>query len=204
MLYEAGAGYYLPIKVNAKSDDYPFVFEVYGLLGAGRYRNFYWDTSGAAYAWDVEEFRYPDNLITSYFLKACVQPSISYTNNIVDVIISAQIGVIQTLKTKTTLPDTILASLSPPIQQAGNPYMTDLYTDWNFLNKYKTSFLFTPAVTLRLGWKYIKLQIQYSYTVPTNPFLRYNCSSNMASVGLSLNFAQIKRKTKKVACPSQK
>ena len=141
-LYELGAGYYKPLADPSALINKKFVFESYAVIGLGSATNYY--------------NNYPYGLSTNIF-KAYLQPSIGYTSNLFDLIVSAKIGAIHTFGIRKNMPDTTYNDLL----QNGSTIGTDL----NTLQQSRTAFVFEPAFTVRLGFKYAKLHFQVGTTV---------------------------------------
>jgi hypothetical protein len=193
-LYELGAGYFKALNSNKERLANKFIFEAYGVVGVGGYKNFYWDQHDWFLRYsDGQKFFYPNNYISSGFVKAYVQPSIGYSHSIVDVIISARIGLLHSYRVHTALPDSALAM--PAANESGTG---TLYTDWTTLNNHKTPFLFEPAFTLRIGWKYVKMQAQFVYSPACNPFMENVGVPFTISTGLSIGLApRFKKNTRR-------
>jgi len=70
------------------------------------------------------------------------------------------------------------------------------YRDVNAIMQNKNSYLFEPALTIRGGWKYLKLQLQASFTKNlTHPDLSFETSA--LSIGLYFTIAKRYRTTKR-------
>ncbi|MDX2003477.1 MAG: hypothetical protein SFW35_13665 [Chitinophagales bacterium] len=185
-LYELGAGYFKPFGgTHTKS---LFVFETYGVLGLGGCRGYYFNSKETLFydANDPYNLAYPNNYITTRFVKAYAQPSISIGHDVVDFILSAKIGMVHNYRISNTIPDSIMNNLSPS-QNLDEGTVDD---DWTLLNNQRTAFVFEPAITLRLGFKYLKFQTQLSFLVrDPSRFLQQLATPVMASMGASINIA---------------
>ena len=121
-LVELGAGYFNPLAEH-------FVFEFYG--GAGysdqthRYDEKYWSKLN--------------------FTRFFAQPSIGFSHNAVDLILSARIqsAIFSNIRDNTERNDGLTSLKESPM-----------------INSVE------PALTIRLGWKYVKAQFQYLSVLP--------------------------------------
>jgi hypothetical protein len=212
--WEAGAGYYRPLNVNTKHAKNLFVFECYGVLGYGRTRTYYPDNNTdwvrragpvaqypyQNYLFPVVPLTYPNNSITVNYLKQYVQPSISFSHNIFDFIAAAKIGVLETFSVKSTIPANALGE--DPIDllnyntNDGSPAAT-----WLALNGPRASFVVEPAVAVRIGFKYVKMQLEYTYMYLTNQHLSSLSCYMSFGMGLSVDIGQRFKKQKKEVQP---
>lgn len=146
-LYELGGGYFKPLKAVSPLINKKFIFESYAVFGLGSAGNYY--------------NNYPYGLFTNIF-KAYAQPSIGYTSNLFDLIVSAKIGAIHTFGIRKNIPDTTYNDLI----QNGSTIGTDLHS----LQQNRTAFIFEPAFTVRVGFKYAKLHFQVGTTIVSGHF----------------------------------
>lgn len=153
-LYEIGAGYYKPIPCRIAAISGKFVFETYGVLGYGNSINQYGS--------------FPQYRVSTNLFKGYVQPSMGFTTNLFDIIVSAKIGTLYTFGIKSNYPGVVVDSLV----QNGMSIVNDL----NVLSQSRTSFLFEPAFTFRIGFKYVKFHYQVGWSI---------LSSNMQSLTFS-------------------
>ena len=79
--------------------------------------------------------------------------------------------------------------------RVSNVYFYDIYIDsiynesLDLLNKNRNSILIEPAITLRAGWKFVKLQLQFVYSLNiNNPQLNFQ-KTNL-SFGIYFSFAE--------------
>ena len=108
--------------------------------------------------------------------KVFIQPAIGYTRNFLDVAVSAKVA-------------------------TSNFFVKDVDTsnatamnDMRFIRDNHHSYLFEPALTVRGGWKYAKLQLQYGYSFNlTNP----NFKQEKYNLGIALYFSFAERFRKK-------
>ena len=140
-----------------------FVFETYGVMGVGNANNVY--GNNASYYVNVN------------LLKAYVQPSLGFTTNLFDIIISAKAGVLHTFGIKQNYPGTV----SDTLVQHGSSLLTDV----GILNQNRTSLLFEPAVTFRIGFKYVKFHVQWGASF-LNTNMRTLTSTPVVDVGLTV------------------
>ena len=167
-LYELGAGYFKPIPSPYSVIAKKFVFETYGVVGLGNAVNYY--------------NKYPNSISTN-IIKAYVQPSIGYTSNLFDLIVSAKIGAIHTFGIRKSMPDSTYSELT----QNGSSIANDL----GILNQSRTSFIFEPAFTFRLGFKYVKLHFQVGTTVVGSNFRQLSLTSSPTTdVGITIFIAK--------------
>jgi hypothetical protein len=141
-LYEIGAGYYKPLKLSSEQFNNKIVVESYAVVGLGNVSNYYGNTNYT---------------VSTNLLKTYLQPSIGYTSNLFDLILSAKIGTLYTFGTRRNMSDSIYNNLELNNSSIGN--------DLNILYRNRLSFLFEPAFTFRLGFKYVKLHFQVGTTI---------------------------------------
>jgi hypothetical protein len=126
--------------------------------------------------------KYPYSLSTNLF-KAYVQPSIGYTSNLFDLIVSAKIGAIHTFGIRRNMPDSAYNDLV----QNGSTIANDL----GILNHGRTSFIFEPAFTFRLGFKYVKLHFQVGTTILGSDFRQLSLTTKpVTDVGVTIFIAK--------------
>lgn len=137
-LVEAGAGY--SMKLGASG-----IFETYGGAGIGKvtYNRSYSDTSGGP---TTTTDRYTAST-TRFF----IQPSVGVTNENVDFAFSTR----------------IVGLKFSNIDTAGYTQDILLEEDLSNLNKPLYTF-FEPALTLRVGYKYVKFHLQAIYSIKLN------------------------------------
>jgi hypothetical protein len=117
-----------------------------------------------------EDFENKANFLDINFTKPFVQPSIGFVYEFVDLIFSPRIGYV---------------FFSPPsynFSGAQAPYEAP-----------KDRFVFEPGVTLRVGYRAAKLQIQYnysSYSYGSGDNLKAGVNSNYLSIGLHVLFSK--------------
>lgn len=166
-LYELGAGYYKPIPIRCAAISKKFVYETYGVLGLGNARNVYGNNTSY--------------YVNANLLKAYVQPSIGFTTNLFDIIVSAKAGVLHTFGIRQNYP----GAVSDTLVQHGSGILTDI----GILNQNRTSLLFEPAVTFRIGFKYVKFHFQWG-TSFLNTNMRTLTSSPVWEAGLTFAIAR--------------
>jgi hypothetical protein len=106
------------------------------------------------------------------FHKLVVRPIIGYTTNYFDVAFTPSIN--------------HLSYNNASVNITRNKTQLELIQK---LDRAKNIFLFEPSITYRLGWKYVRLQAQWSITVPLNHH-DLNLNRGQVSAGLSFAFAQ--------------
>jgi hypothetical protein len=160
--FEGGAGYYKPIEKYG-------VFEIYGGLGGGseyhEYSEFRYNDNTGVYS-DV----YDGNAELS-LIKLFIQPSFGFTYNICDVAVSARFCRVSFTGVEN--------QVSPEHYE---------YDDLNTLSN-KSHLYLEPAITLRAGWKNIKVQFQASYSAYLNSPRIYIGEEVHVSAGLYFTLA---------------
>ncbi|MCW3127095.1 MAG: hypothetical protein JWO03_2753 [Bacteroidetes bacterium] len=177
-LYELGAGYFKPIPSSNTFLNHRFVFEVYGICGIGNAKNYYGNTG-----FNYNE--YPDYYISANLLKGYIQPSIAFSTNFIDVIASGKIGVLHSFGVKRHMPDSVYNAQG----QNNSDGQRTVVDDVRILNANKASFFFEPAVTLRLGYKYVKFQFQAGWSVIASDFQKVS-SSPVFNFGITVDVAK--------------
>jgi hypothetical protein len=152
-------------------------------LGIGRYRTMFADHMvfenyfGLGYGkiYKEQEFMRPD--MSTYIgsfktngAKIFMQPSLGFTSKIVDLAFTPRISMVKYMNFSSDI---------YPQDQLQNDYLTD-----NELTRLPY-FLFDPAITLRVGYQYLKAQIQYGRTVNLGNRLQHN--ADFSSVGIVFN-----------------
>jgi len=136
------------------------VFEIYGGLGACNQHHQYSNNYNI------------DGTANLNYIKLFIQPSFGLTTRYADLAISWRLSDLYFSKV-----DYQLASNDPEI------YYLDT------IAKNRNSYLFEPALTMRVGWKYVKLQLQLLRSFNLNhPNLRFEKSS--VSLGLYITIAK--------------
>lgn len=165
--FDFGAGYFQ----NLEND---LIFEIYGGVGTSSQQHLYrittWNAPGGTVVQNTGE-------ADLSFVRLFLQPSIGFSMNAFDVAFT------------TTISSINFNKINNQIDRIDDEY---LQVDKISLNK--NSFLIEPGLTLRGGWKNIKLQLQFTYSKNlTHPNLRYN--DKKAAIGISFAFAErFKRK----------
>lgn len=164
--FDLALGYYRPLLDNN------FVFEVYAgvehLSQQHRYSNNV-SFGGTDYVYAGK------SKISSY--KYYVQPAMGFTHKYFDVAISSRLGWLNFYNV-----DVI----------DGNRMSDDDFLKLNFLaNDYNNAFMLEPAITIRGGWKYVKIQAQYSYSFNLlNTNEKYLFGRNNFNIGLFFTLHQ--------------
>lgn len=159
LLGEAGIGYFTPLSDN-------FVFETYAGAGAGRVHK-------------QEEFTGPaDNTyLASFDAKASrffIQPDFGYKSRFFDVVMSSRFSFVKYHEfTQSRYPQ------------------KELEEDYLENNRITGPlFMFVePALTLRAGYKFIKVQFQYGLTINATSE-RIKHPANFSSLGLVIDIAK--------------
>ena len=159
---EGAFGYYNNYQKNK-------VFQVFAGMGIGNQQHKYQESSysfmgsGAIY-YDIGS---SDLSFRKYF----IQPSIGYTNKIVDIAFTSGLGMLS------------FYNINNNIQSDRQPYL-----DLDAIEKNRNRFLLENALTLRLGWNYVKVQFQLQTSHQLGkPSLKFE--QGAASIGLSFAFA---------------
>ncbi len=159
-LYELGAGYYKPFKsILARTK---VVFENYGVAGIGHVRGLYYNDS------------LPSDIVNAQFIKIYDQPSIGVSHDIVDFILSAKIGSLVFYKMDARKPGYSNSEMNEDIAA---------------VRKHRASFLFEPAATLRLGFRWVKLNSQFGFRVMSNRALRDRSLIFNFNIGIIISLA---------------
>lgn len=111
--------------------------EVYGGLGSGSQHHEY-------YAWP--NYTYKGNADMT-FLKLFLQPSLGVTFNSFDIALSSGFSRLNFTKINNSVDQN-----------------SSYYSDLDMITRNRKSFLFEPAITLRGGWKFVKMQFQYLHS----------------------------------------
>lgn len=156
---EVGLGYFKPLENN-------FVFETFAGAGAG---NIY----------KQQQFTSEDNStymgkFNANAAKVFLQPDFGYKSRIFDAVISSRFSFVKY---------TSFNAQNYPQQELKNDYL-----DNNNLTG--PTFVFAePALTFRIGYKYVKLQAQYGLTINlTGNNIRH--ADNFSSLGIVVNLAR--------------
>ncbi len=138
------------------------VFEIYGGFGSSTQNHKYGYYNGGS----------PGTEADLSFVKFFLQPSFGYTSNGFDVAVTARLSNI------------IFREINNRASHGSAPY-----EEINLISQNKSSLLFEPSLTLRGGWKYVKVQAQTVYSKnlshPELAFFTYR-----SSLGLTFAFAE--------------
>lgn len=130
--FEAGAGYYTPVSER-------FVFETYGLLGFGRMKN--------NFPKSVVQHPGTDGKINANLLSMAIQPSFGYKSKYFEAAFSTKAAFITYSNIGGNL-----------IERNGDQSAEG--NQQSYLKANKSNFMIEPAITLRGGWDFLKLQLQ--------------------------------------------
>jgi hypothetical protein len=158
--FDAAIGYFKPIKKSG-------VFEIYGGIGGSNQRHQYMKNSYINGTISSTSGGFSDLSFTKIF----AQPSFGFTFNAVDIAASARICVL-TFKS-------VVNQINGNIDES------------NTLNNISdgSHFFLEPAITIRGGWKYVKLQLQASTaSYFNNPDLHFE--TYHLSIGLHIAIAK--------------
>ena len=115
-----------------------WVFEVYGGLGSCSQHHEY-------YAWPNYTYRGKADLT---YVKSFLQPSLGVTFNAFDIALSSSFSRLNFNKINNSVDQN-----------------SSYYNDLDMIARNRKSYLFEPAITLRGGWKFVKMQFQYLLSV---------------------------------------
>ena len=167
---EAGAGYYRTLEKH-------IVFEVYGGFGEGRQHHNYQTKidSSTGFVSSITKYKNGGTSELS-FAKFFIQPALGLTYKGFDISLSERISGLSFFKIQNNA-DTANA-------------------EWKSVNdilRNKNSFLLETAITLRGGWKYVKLQLQFmSSSNISHPYLHF--VNGTTSLGICFVMAKNYRK----------
>lgn len=131
-LIEAGAGYFTPVAEK-------FVFETYGLLNYGWMRN--------SFPESAERHPETDGKILANLIGIAVQPSFGFKTKYFEAALSTKTGLIKYTNIRGHL-----------IEQ--NDDQSEEGSQQSYLSDRKNNFMIEPALTLRGGWDFLKIQLQ--------------------------------------------
>jgi hypothetical protein len=158
---ELGMGYFKPLESNNN-----LIFEAYGGIGLGK-------------VFKQQEFRNPENgnLYLGSFEanggKLFVQPSFGFATRFFDIALTPKFSLVKY---------TSFSSDAYPENELRNDYLYD-----NEITR--SAYLFAePAITIRGGYKFIKLQAQYGLTLNMGNRIKHD--PDFASLGLVFDIAQ--------------
>jgi hypothetical protein len=137
------------------------VFEVYGGLGGGSQHHQY---TSYNYDYGSQNVGYADLSLVRLF----VQPSVGLSYHIFDVALSTRICSLDYTKVEN--------------------HVSNEYSDFSDISS-KTHYLLEPAITLRAGWKTVKLQFQASYVTYLNNPRMYFYEESHISIGVYVSLA---------------
>lgn len=158
---DAGIGYFKPLNDFC-------IFETFGGLG-GSYQYHEYSSSSTSFSGNTEYFYGQSDLV---FSAVYLQPSIGITFNAFDVILAARASNVYFHRVRSEIDE-------------GSAE----YGNINMLSMNRNAVLVEPSLTLRGGWKYVKLQVQVvsSYNL-AHPDLAFE--DGKISLGLSFLFAE--------------
>lgn len=137
-------------------------FETYGLAGLGGVENHFPST--------VDTYQTTDGKISASMLKFSIQPAIGYCHKNFQVIFSSRFSSLNYSNIKGNL-------------------IFNKVNQQDLLYRYRSNFLFEPALTLRLGAENFKVQAQYlwSYNMTRGDLGQ---EKNMLTLGFFFKFGQ--------------
>jgi hypothetical protein len=160
-LAEGGVGYFTPIAEN-------FVFEVYGGAGFGktshRFEGGYDPLTGSSYpATGTADMK---------LVRGFIQPNLGFATDYFDVAFSARMCLLH-------FSDFSAANTSN--------ISTDEFSNLGYISAHPTTYVVEPAITLRGGWKYIKVQTQFVVVSRMNK--NYPMNTFAINLGMYMSFA---------------
>ncbi|MDP4271084.1 MAG: hypothetical protein Q8909_13310 [Bacteroidota bacterium] len=160
-------GYYKAFKNS-------FVFETYAGLGSISEHHSYTYPQHTSYGSGYSNQNYTSRLSAS---KLFLQPSFGYTSGSIDLAVGSRFDYLMFNNIETNL----------------NPSLSE-YTRLMSLSQHNNILFFEPSFTLRVGWEYVKLQIQYIPLIPVNYEDKFLFGTKQLNIGLYFNFPQKKNK----------
>jgi hypothetical protein len=167
-LAEIGVGYYTPLKNKN------LIFEAYGGAGMGKV-----DKTVTYMNWEKNK-EFSNNFHATGY-RYFVQPSIGYTNKYFDLAFTPRFTYLQ----YTRFTSMGFTEYDLMMEYLDNGKLTKSY--FTFLE---------PALTLRAGYKWVKLQAQYGFLVKLGN-QEIKAPSQFGSLGLVFDFARWNKKTSK-------
>lgn len=148
---EIGAGYYRPILAH-------WVFETYGIFGAGGMNNHFPHTS--------DTYQGTDGRISATLYRYGIQPNFGYRSKHFFAGISSRLMAVTYTDIKGSL-------------------VFDGVDQGDYLHDNNTIFLFEPALTLKVGIEWLKLQVQVGYSLNA---VEYDFPQDHLNASIGLNF----------------
>ena len=137
------------------------VFEIYGGVGTGSQHHEY-------DAWPGNIYRGQADLS---FAKAFIQPSLGVTFNAFDIALSSGFSRLNFKRMDNSVDPNSM-----------------YYDDLDMIASNRISFLFEPAITVRGGWKFVKIQLQYLLSLNlTNNYLNFEPGKLSVGIYISLS-----------------
>lgn len=159
--FESAVGYYKPFRKKG-------VFEVFAGMGVGDQHHQY-ERSSVSFL-GVSKYNIGNSDLS--FTKVFIQPSIGMSSKVVDMAFTAGFSRLNFHKVRNGINEDELE-----------------YQDVMDISNHRTSYLLENAITLRGGWKYLKLQLQYqTSTNLSSPKLKFE--EGLGSIGLHFAFAE--------------
>ncbi len=162
---DAAAGYYKPLNKY-------FVVEVFRGVGVCNQSHFY----KGDYLYANGHYIPTRYIANVFFIKNFIQPSIGLTTHYFDIALSTRIANLTYLNTFQNLPPSEYEYMD----------LQKIYFMRNFL-------VFEPALTVRGGWKYVKIQTQLCFSLQVFPhysIYRLPSEGGIFSTGLCFSFAE--------------
>lgn len=131
-LFEAGAGYFTPMSNK-------FVFETYGLFGFGQMKN--------NFPKSVKKHPGTDGKINANLFSLAIQPSFGFKSKYFEAAVSTKGSLVTYSNIGGNLMERNEDQSAEGSQQA-------------YLKANKSNFMIEPAITLRAGFDFLKLQLQ--------------------------------------------
>ncbi|PLX06349.1 MAG: hypothetical protein C0596_17930 [Marinilabiliales bacterium] len=175
--FDLAGGFYKPM-----GDEY--IFEIFGGGGIYNQNHSYTDMEYNSNLNILIPVQYGSANITSF--RSYIQPSWGVTGEIIDMAISPRVSYFNIYSVENNITDTIVGT-----------YGYDQSRIVNLMEAKRHYLFFEPAATMRVGWKYIKIQVQYSYTLPLG-YCNFDYSASNLSFGVYFNFSRAYFDRKKV------
>ncbi len=168
--FDISSGMYKPLNSN-------YIFETY--VGAGLYNQSHTYTTAEYYS--GLNLILPVNVGTSNLkaVRSFIQPSIGLKTEYVDIAFSPRFTSFYVFDVKNNI----------NVELDSGNYAEKESSILNGISNHKSYFFFDPAITLRVGWKYIKFQAQYSYNIPVG-YNNFNYKESNLSIGIYFAYAK--------------
>jgi len=118
-------------------------------------------------------------------IRSYIQPSIGVTSEYFDIAFSPRLTSFYVYNVENNI----------NVELGSGSYAENESNTINGMKNHKKYFFFDPAVTIRGGWRYIKLQAQYSYNVPIG-YCNFDYKESNFSLGVYFAYSKYYFNTK--------